>query len=121
MGKKGKVIQIRGSGLNHFVLYSALLRLIDPIRGEPTRLLDENPDSSLLSTLQLKQKFLDSFALICATSDLGAETAAAVCLEINQQTGNILRVARNHGFCPNVVTSLENVLQVLREVARKGT
>ncbi|EKJ68746.1 hypothetical protein FPSE_11077 [Fusarium pseudograminearum CS3096] len=121
MDKERRLIQIRGSGLNHFVLYSALLRLIDPVRGDPTRLLDENPDSSLLSASQLKKKFLDSFALICATSDKGAETAAAVCLETNQQTGNILRVARNHGFCPNVLASLENVLQLLRDVARKGT
>ncbi|KLU90819.1 hypothetical protein MAPG_10670 [Magnaporthiopsis poae ATCC 64411] len=111
--------KVGGAGLKRFVVHSALLSLIDPVRGEPTRTpLDENPDA-ISGGQQLKQKFLDSFALICSTSSKGAETASAVCLEQHDPAGAILRVARNRGLTPNDLTGLEDVLQILRVVARK--
>lgn len=114
--------QIGGADLKPFVVHSALLSLIDPVRGEPTRTtLDENPDGDISGGQQLKQKFLDSFALICSTSRSGAETASAVCLEQHAQAGAILRVARNRGLTPKDLAGLEEVLQVLRVVSRKGT
>lgn len=119
--KKEEPTQIVGADLKRFVVHSALLSLIDPVRGEPTRTsLDENPDGDILGGQQLKQKFLDSFALICSTSSSGAETASAVCLE-QPPAGAILRVARNRGLTPKDLTGLEGVLQILRVVARKGT
>ncbi|KAH7245305.1 hypothetical protein BKA59DRAFT_526888 [Fusarium tricinctum] len=120
MNKKGEPTQIGGADLRRFVLHSALLRLIDPVRGEPTRYtLDENPDSSLSGSWQLTQKFLDSFALICSTSGSGAKTASAVCLETHGQDGTILRVARNHGLTPEDLAGLKKVLKLLQEVAIK--
>ncbi|KAF4438477.1 hypothetical protein F53441_12778 [Fusarium austroafricanum] len=120
MNKKGELTHIGGESLIRFVLHSALLRLIDPVRGEPTRsTLDENPDPSLLGAWQLKQKFLDSFALLGSTSSSGAETATAVCLETHGRVGNILRMARNHGLTTRDLAGLEKVLQVLRDVASK--
>jgi hypothetical protein len=114
--------QIGGADLKRFVMHSALLWLIDPVRGKPTRTsLDENPDGDISGGQQLKQKFLDSFALICSTSKSGAETAAAVCLEQNPPAGSILRVARNRGLTPEALAGLERVLQTLRLVAKKGT
>lgn len=118
--KKAALTQIGGADLKRFVVQSALLSLIDPVRGEPTRTsLDENPDGDISGGQQLKQKFLDSFALICSTSSSGAETASAVCLEHRAPAGAILRVARNRGLTPEDLTGLENVLQILRDVARK--
>lgn len=109
-----------GVDLKRFVVHSALLSLIDPVRGEPTRTsLDENPDGDISSGRQLKQKFLDSFALICSTSSSGAETASAVCLE-QYAGGATLRVARNRGLTLGDRTGLEGILQILRAVARKG-
>lgn len=120
--KKAALTQIGRTDLKRFVVQSALLSLIDPVRGEPTRTsLDENPDGDISGGQQLKQKFLDSFALICSTSSSGAETASAVCLEQHDPAGAILRVARNHGLTPKDLTSLEEVLQILRVVAKKGT
>lgn len=114
--------QVRGADLKRFVVQSTLLSLIDPVRGEPTRTpLDEDPEGDTLGRHQLKQKFLDSFALICSTSSSGAETASAVCLEQHAQAGAVLRVARNCGLTPKDLTGLEKVLQILRAVARKGT
>lgn len=119
--EKTKQTQIGGAVLKRFVVQSALLSLIDPVRGEPTRIsLDEDPDSNILGGQQLKQKFLDSFALICSTSSSGAETASAVCLEQHDPAGAILRVARNRGLTPKDLLGLEGVLQILRAVARKG-
>ncbi|KAH7176010.1 hypothetical protein EDB81DRAFT_771712 [Dactylonectria macrodidyma] len=118
--KEAALAQIGGADLKRFVVLSALLKLIDPVRGEPTRTsLDENPDGDISGGLQLKQKFLDSFALICSTSSSGAETASAVCLEQHAAAGAILRVARNRGLTPTDLAGLEKVLQVLRVVARK--
>ncbi|KAH7213075.1 hypothetical protein DER44DRAFT_862086 [Fusarium oxysporum] len=120
MNNKGELIHISGDTFDRFVLHSALLRLIDPVRGKPTRsTLDENPDGSFLGAWQLQQKFLDSFALVCSTSSSGAETATAVCLETHDQVGNILRLARNHGLTPGDLAGLKRVLQVLQEVSRK--
>ncbi|KAH8903007.1 hypothetical protein BR93DRAFT_885843 [Coniochaeta sp. PMI_546] len=115
-----KLNQIGKADVQRFVLHSALLSLIDPVRGEPTRnLLDENRDGDIFGGQQLKQKFLDSFALICSTSSSGAETASAVCLEQHVQSEAILRVARNRGFTSKDLSGLERVLRVLRVVARK--
>ncbi|CVK87710.1 uncharacterized protein FMAN_05399 [Fusarium mangiferae] len=120
MNNQSELINIKGNALHRFVLHSTLLRLIDPVRGKPTRnTLDENPDGGFSSAWQLQQKFLDSFALICSTSSSGAKTATAVCLEIHDQIGNILRLARNHGLTPEDLAELERVLQVLQEVARR--
>jgi len=120
--KKAELTQIGGADLKRFVVHSALLSLIDPVRGEPTRTsLEENPDGDISGGQQLKQKFLDSFALICSTSSSGAETASAVCLEQHAPAGAILRVAHNRGLTPKDLTGLEKVLQILRVVARKGT
>lgn len=119
--KKAELIQIGEADLKRFVIQSALLGLIDPVRGEPTRTsLDENPDDDISGGQQLKQKFLDSFALICSTSSSGAETASAVCLE-QDPAGAILRVARNRGVTTQDLVGLDNVLEILRAVARKGS
>ncbi|KAJ3467987.1 hypothetical protein MRS44_005551 [Fusarium solani] len=120
MAKKAALTQIGGADLKRFVVQSALLSLIDPVRGEPTRSsLDENPDGDISGGQQLKQKFLDSFALICSTTSSGAETASAVCLEQHVTAGAVLRVARNHGLTPKDLAGLEEVLQILQVVARK--
>ncbi|KLO81468.1 uncharacterized protein LW93_8178 [Fusarium fujikuroi] len=120
MNTKGELINVKGNTLDRFVLHSTLLRLIDPVRGKPTRnTLDENPDGGFSGVWQLQQKFLDSFALICSTSSSGAETATAVCLEIHDQIGNVLRLARNHGLTPEDLAGLKRVLQVLQEVSRR--
>ncbi|KAG8349964.1 hypothetical protein FVEN_g11863 [Fusarium venenatum] len=118
--KRTGLKQISGTDLKRFVVHSALLSLIDPVRGEPTRSsLDENPNGDVLGGQQLRQKFLDSFALICSTSSSGAESASAVCLEWHASAPAILRVARNHGLTPGDMRGLENVLEILQTVARK--
>lgn len=118
--KKTELTHIGGADLKRFVIQSALLSLIDPVRGEPTRAsLDENPNGDILGGPQLKRRFLDSFALICSTSSSGAETASAVCLE-NAPAGSILRVARNRGLTHGDLIGLEKVLQKLQVVAEKG-
>lgn len=114
---KGKRSQAQRS----FVIHSVLLSLIDPVRGVPTRnLLEEHPDDNVLKSHQLKEKFLDSFALICSTSRFGRETASAVCMEQNQSSGTVLRVARNHGLLQQDLTKLKRVLQILIAVANGG-
>ncbi|KAH8586078.1 hypothetical protein B0O99DRAFT_529417 [Bisporella sp. PMI_857] len=104
----------RGEACKHLVVNSALLSLIDPVRGEPTKsLLEGHPDEDILRSYQLKERFLDSFALICSTSRFGKETASAVCMEQNRPSGTILRVARNRGLSQQDLVRLKKVLQIL--------
>lgn len=118
-----KVAPTRGRGdvYKHLVMNSALLSLIDPVRGVPTKsLLEGHPDDDVLKSHQLKEKFLDSFALICSTSGSGKETASAVCMEQNQDSGTILRVACNRGLSQQDLVRLKKVLQILVAAADGG-
>ena len=111
----------RGEACKHLVVNSALLSLIDPVRGEPTKsLLEGHPDEDILRSYQLKERFLDSFALICSTSCFGKETASAVCMEQNRPSGTILRVARNRGLSQQDLVRLKKVLQILIATANGG-
>jgi hypothetical protein len=106
----------------HFFMNSALLALIDPVRGTPTKdsLGACYPQDEFLQSYQVKQRFLDSFAFICSTSSSGKETASAVCMEQNRPSEIILRVARNHGLSLPDLNGLERVLQILIAAARGG-
>ncbi|KAH8671717.1 hypothetical protein BX600DRAFT_538141 [Xylariales sp. PMI_506] len=103
-----------GEARKQLLINSALLYLIDPSRGAPTKSLIDGPlDDDVLKNHQLKEKFLDSFALICSTSSSGKETASAVCMELNRPSGTILRVARNRGLSEQDLTKLRAVIQAL--------
>ncbi|KAH7411321.1 hypothetical protein BKA64DRAFT_570063 [Cadophora sp. MPI-SDFR-AT-0126] len=104
----------RGEARKQLLINSALLSLIEPVRGEPTEcLLECHPDADILKSSQLKEKFLNSFALICSTSSIGKETASAVCMEQKRSSGTILRIARNRGLSQQDRIGLERVLQIL--------
>jgi hypothetical protein len=112
---------VTGEARKHLVINSALLSLIDPVRGEPTRSpLEGDPDDDVLRSHHLKERFLDSFALICSTSSSGKETASAVCMEQNQPSGTVLRVARNRGLSQQDLIRLGRVLQILTAAANRG-
>ncbi len=111
----------RGEVRKNLVINMALLSLIDPVRGEPTKgPLDRHPDDDVWRSHQLKERFLDSFALICSSSSSGQETASAVCMEQNQPFGTILRVARNRGLSQQDLIRLKKVLQILIAAANRG-
>lgn len=113
--------QERGEVRKHLVINSVLLSRIDPVRGEPTKCLVEgHPDDEGLRSHQLKERFLDSFALICSTSSSGKETASAVSMEQNQPSGTILRVARNRGLSQQDLIRLKRVVQILITAANRG-
>ena len=111
----------RSEPRKQLLINSVLLSLIDPVRGEPTRsLLEGDPDSDVFKNSQLKEKFLDAFALICSTSSSGKETASAVCMEQKKPSGTILRVARNLGLPQQNLIGLQKVLQILITTANGG-
>lgn len=106
----------------HFFINAALLALIDPVRGTPTKESLETyyAQDEFLQSYQVRQRFLNSFAFICSTSSSGKETASAVCMEQNRLGEIILRVARNHGLSRPDLNGLERVLQILIAAARGG-
>lgn len=95
------LLEITGNAQSRFIQAAVLLHLLDPVRGEPTvyeldRDLNEvEPQRERL----LKRKFLESFALVCATKKDG-DTVSAVSIEEGFSEGTVLRVARNHGLEP---------------------
>jgi hypothetical protein len=110
------------SKLKDFVVHSTLLAKVNAARGMPTRTeLDDDLDPDL-GTWQLRQRFLDSFAWISSTSDPGAETAAAVCIEErNGDEPTVIRLARNLGVSSRDLDGLNNVLRELVVVSRTRT
>ncbi len=118
---KAATTRERGEARKQLLINSVLLSLVEPVRGEPTKcLLECYPDADVLNSSQLKEKFLDSFALICSTSSSGKETASAVCMEQKRPSGTILRIARNRGLSQQDRVGLERVLQILIAAANGG-
>lgn len=113
---------LTGDTHKRFTVVSALLSMIDPVRGESTvHSLDRHPHDNARKQEHLQKKFLDSFALICSTSRKGGDTASAVCLEPGYPSGSVLRLARNLGVPQGLIDSLELILDDLTAVASRGT
>lgn len=122
LAPRGPLAQVSGEAHSRFVIVTTLLSLIDPVRGEATtHSLDRHPHDDSWRQDQLQKKFLDSFALISSTSRKGGDTASAVCLEQGHPSGNILRLARNHGISQDLVNRLQEILEDLTTVALRGT
>jgi hypothetical protein len=123
MARSQPVLRLTGNSLKRFVTDATLLALIDPVRGEPTTYsLDRHPHDTRLNRERLQKKALDSFALICSTSRKGAETASAATLEEGYLSGGstIIRVARNHGVPPDVLSKLQSIVQDLVSFSQQG-
>lgn len=74
-------LEITGNVWDRFMQAAALLRLLDPVRGEPTAYGLDQESHSVQAPRErlLKRKFLDSFALIYATKKDG-DTVSAACV-----------------------------------------
>lgn len=111
-------IEITGNVRNHFIQAAVLLHMLDPVRGEPTvHGLDQDlNDRSALRFQELKRKFLDSFAFLCATKKDG-DSVSAACMEEGLPQGTIIRIASNAGVRENTLCQLRQVLDSLNSVA----
>lgn len=115
-------LEITGNVRDRFIQAAALLRLLDPVRGEPTAygLDQESYTGQAPRELFLKRKFLDSFALICATRKDG-DTVSAACLEEGRPEGTVVRIASNAGVSEETLSYLRDILGILSSIAIKGT
>lgn len=116
------LIGITGNVRNRFIQAAVLLHMLDPVRGEPTAHgLDqdlhgiETPRERLL-----KRKFLDSFALVCATRKDG-DSVSAACMEEGMPQGTIIRIASNSGVRESTLSQLRELVHTLNSVASGGT
>ena len=114
-------IEITGNVRGRFIQAAVLLHMLDPVRGEPTvHGLDQDLNAaSALRFNMLKQKFLDSFAFLCATKKDG-DSVSAACIEEGLPQGTIIRIASNAGVCENTLFQLRQVLDSLNSVAGAG-
>jgi len=113
--------EITGNVRDRFIQAATLLYLLDPVRGEPTAYgLDQ--DSLNLQTPReqvLKRKFLDSFALVCATKQDG-DAVSAACLEEGEPEGTVIRIASNAGVSEETFGHLQTILGLLSSIASQG-
>jgi hypothetical protein len=114
-------LEITGNVRNRFIQAAALLRLLDPVRGEPTAYGLDQDLHNVQSPRErlLKRKFLDSFALICAIRKDG-DTVSAACLEEGGPEGTVVRIASNAGVSENTLSHLRDILALLNSIALKG-
>lgn len=112
---------ITGHARDRFIQAAVLLHTLNPVRGEPTGYsLDQDPhDIETPRERLLKRKFLDSFALICATKK-GGDTVSAACLEEGLPQGTIVRIASNSGVRENTLGQIRELVNVLNDVASGG-
>ena len=113
--------EITGNTRDRFVQAATLLCLLDPVRGEPTAYgLDQDaPDLQAPKEQVLKRKFLDSFALICATRQDG-DAVSAACLEEGEPEGTVVRIASNAGVSEETLTQLQSILGLLSSISNEG-
>lgn len=112
--------EITGNVMDRFVQSAALLRKLEPVRGEPTVYgLDQNVDNGSPRERVLKRKFLDSFALVCATQQNGGSVSAA-CLEEGRPEGTVVRVSSNAGVSAPTLNGLRELVRMLSCIANNG-
>jgi len=114
-------IEITGNVRNRFIQAAALLHMLDPVRGEPTvyGLGQDLCEITGPRERLLKRKFLDSFALVCATKRDGASVSAA-CIEEGRPQGTVIRIASNSGVSEKTLGGLRELVGALNVIASGG-
>lgn len=114
-------LEITGNVRDRFVQGASLLYLLDPVRGEPTAYgLDQDaPNLQTPKEQVLKRKFLDSFALICATRQ-DKDAVSAACLEEGRPEGTVVRIASNAGVSEETLSQLRHILGLLCSISNEG-
>jgi hypothetical protein len=114
-------LEITGNVRERFVQAATLLYLLDPVRGEPTTYgLDQDaPNLQEPKDRALKRKFLDSFALICATRQ-DRDAVSAACLEEGEPEGTVVRIASNGGVSEETLSRLRSILSLLQSISNEG-
>ncbi|KAJ2898050.1 hypothetical protein MKZ38_004218 [Zalerion maritima] len=113
-----EIYELTGKYQNRFMLPAVLLRMLDPVRGEPTAYsLDDMSDAAgSLKERVLKRKFLDSLALVCARHKNG-DSVSAVTIEEGASKGAVIRVASNNGVSEDTLSRLRELVDHLTQVA----
>lgn len=113
--------EISGNVRDRFVQAAVLLHMLDPVRGEPTAHgLDQDPQAVETPRERLlKRKFLDSCALICATTK-GGHSVSAACIEEGAPQGTVIRIASNTGVHKSTLNQLQEILDSLNDIAGTG-
>jgi len=108
------VNEITGTVRDRFIQGCTFLKLLDPVRGEPTTygLDQDSPNLQAPREQTLKRKFLDSFALLCATKKDGSSVSAA-CLEEGAPEGTVIRIASNSGVSEETLSQLRSILGLI--------
>ncbi|KAE8441083.1 hypothetical protein EG329_005878 [Mollisiaceae sp. DMI_Dod_QoI] len=114
------VLEMLGSTRDRLIQASVLLHLLDPVRGEPTAYgLDQNPhEIEAPRDRLLKRKFLDSFALVCATKRDG-DSVSAACMEEGRPEGTVIRIASNCGVSDATLLQLREIVGDMSGVAMR--
>lgn len=116
-------LEITGNLRKRYIQAAALLSLIDRVRGEPTSYgLDHESDSICdPADRVLKRKFLDAFALICASHKRNSRTISAACFDKEDRLkGTVVRIASNNGVSDATLASVRDIVAGLSDFTLKG-
>ncbi|KAF3768504.1 hypothetical protein M406DRAFT_326945 [Cryphonectria parasitica EP155] len=107
-------LEITGNVQSRFMQVAVLLHLLDPVRGEPTEHGLDSDSGNVVWQREhiLKRKFLDNFALVCATNKDG-DTVSAASLEEGLPEGTVVRVASNNGVKDSTLSGLRDLVSIL--------
>ncbi len=116
------VIEITDNLRSRFIQAAVLLRMLNPVRDDPTiHGLDQDPHNIDISRERLlKRKFLDSFALICATKKDG-DSVSATCMKEGASQGTVLRIASNSEVGERTLGQLRELVNTLNSIGSEGT
>jgi hypothetical protein len=114
-------VRITGNVRDRFIQAAVLLHTLDPVRGEPTVYgLDQDPhEIESPRERLLKRKFLDSFALVCATKRDG-DSVSAACMEERRPEGTVIRISSNSGVSETTLNRLRELVDILSRIASRG-
>lgn len=116
-----QLIEISGTTLDRYIQGATLLRLLDPVRGDPTSYGLDQEARTIQAPFDriIKRKFLDAIALICA-SEKGSDSISAACFDLDDSEGTVIRIASNGGVSNRTISYLDDLLGALTGFSTQG-
>ena len=116
------VIEITDNLRSRFIQAAVLLRMLNSVRDDFT-IHDLDQDSHNIDMSRerlLKRKFLDFFALICATKK-NDDSVSATCMKEGASQETVLRIVSNSEVGERILSQLRELVNTLNSIGSEGT
>ena len=116
------VIEITDNLRSRFIQAAVLLRMLNSVRDDFT-IHDLDQDSHNIDMSRerlLKRKFLDFFALICATKK-NDDSVSATCMKEGASQETVLRIVSNSKVGERILSQLRELVNTLNSIESEDT